>query len=113
MEIERYPITRDKSNGDLADQYMLRVLDQAPDWEHVAVEWDIIGNKNRSGRYIGLNFSWKKPDFTCIQAGQTHGLRSKHASKELAGYALTMASCRGSQQPPAEQFQTYLESFKE
>ena len=113
IEIERYSITRDQSTGDLADQYMSGVLAQAPDWEHVVVEWDIIGNKNRSGRYIGLNFSCKKPDFTCIQAGQTHSFRSKHAPKELVGYALTMASCQGSQQPPAEQFQTYLESFKE
>ena len=109
MEIKRYPVTRDQSIGDLANQYMWQVLDQAPDWEIVFVEWGIRGNKNSSGPYIGLIFSWEKPDLTCVQAGETHIFRSRYAPQEFVGYALTLASCQGNQEPPAEEFKAYLE----
>ena len=111
--IDRFPVTRDQSIGDLADMYMRELLAQAPSWDHFNAKWGAAGSRNTSGPYIKLEFSWKKPASSCTEAGETHIFRSKYAPRELAGYALTMASCQGGQEPPAEDFQGYLESFEE
>ena len=93
--------------------HMRELLAQAPGWEHFNSAWDATGGTNSSGPYIKLEFSWKKPDSTCMEADETHIFRSKYASRELVGYSLTMSSCQGGQDPPAEEFRGYLERFEE
>ena len=63
IKIERYPVQKDQSLGDLADAHTQKLLLQAPQWTEFNSSFAGSATNN-SGRYLTLEFARKKPRAT-------------------------------------------------
>ena len=117
IQIEAYPINRNQPLPELENAYSKNLLEAANRKSFIShTIFSTIGgsyHENASGIYARMTFVWKKSRSSCVQEGEIHIFPSKYAIKGPTGFALTMASCQGSQDPNDNQFRNLLESFTE
>ena len=111
IEVEKITVRNDQVLVEVAEDHLRRLLTRASTWIQFESRWK-QGGINNSGPYLKLIFTRQKGTADCRETGETHIFLSRAFPDNPAAFAITGATCPGSDLEQQELW-PYMWSFTE